>query len=507
VADSDEFAHDPELHDALSEPADAEPRSRDSRVRKRLIIAGIALVALVGLYAATSLYTSRSAFCNSCHEMTPYYTAWQAGPHAEVACIKCHVDPGVLADFAHKFVALREVWVHFTGDPTFPMPTIELPNERCLHCHDGEIDPGIADFDHEEHRNGRTCKTCHDTSGHAVTAAALEAAGILNADVQAQRAARRGIVVGNGTPQPGHVSVGCSKCHDMPASLCAACHEPPRRHYERPCLTCHTPDTWEFVHPDAAATCVLCHDRPAGHRDGECSLCHVRGSSWDFVHPASPECGACHTPPRDHYAGSCAACHAPGVPFASAVFTHPGQDASCPDCHSRPSGHSAGGCASCHRAGASWAFVHPTSTACAGCHRPPGNHYSGACSACHSPGRPFASAVFTHPGQSAPCADCHARPGGHPGGQCSGCHGVGGGWAFVHPVSSACANCHAAPANHYGPTCASCHSPSRAWSSATFTHPGIQEHTYRSFPCAQCHPSGYTSVNCTCHGGNPPEDD
>lgn len=486
---------------------DPSATARLARRRKRWIVSGVTLVALLGLYVATSLYTSRSAFCNSCHEMTPYYAAWQDSPHAEVPCIKCHVDPGVIADFAHKFVALKEVWVHFTGDPTFPKPSVELPNERCTACHDGVIDPEIPGFNHEEHRRGRTCKTCHDAVGHSVTAKALEAAGILNADVQAQRDARRGIVVGNGTGLPGHIEVACSKCHDMPASTCAACHEPPANHPERPCMTCHTPDTWAFIHPAAPAVCALCHDRPAGHRDGECSLCHSVGGNWAFVHLASGDCSTCHTPPADHYAGSCSACHTVGTPFADTVFTHPGQDASCSDCHSRPSGHRAGQCSGCHRARTTWAFVHPSSAACVSCHAAPRNHYSGACSACHTPGKPFRQAVFQHPGASAPCADCHARPAGHRSGQCSTCHAVGGAWAFVHPSSTACSNCHSAPANHYGPTCVNCHTPSRPWASATFTHPAVQEHSYLSFPCAQCHPSGYSSVNCTCHGGSAPVDD
>lgn len=473
------------------------------------LVAGITLIALIALYAGASAYTNRSAFCNSCHEMTPYYAAWEASPHADVSCVRCHVDPGIVAGFAHKFVALREVWVHFTGDPTFPMPDVELPNARCTACHDGTIDPEIAGFDHEEHRRGRTCKTCHDDVGHLVTADALDKAGILNAEVQAQRDSRSGIVVGNGVPLEGHAEVGCSRCHDMPASTCGACHEPPEDHFGRPCMNCHVPESWAFLHPLAPPSCVLCHDRPKDHADGQCSICHAVGVSWAFVHPVSAECGSCHTPPKDHYAGTCAACHSPTIPFAQTKFIHPGAGASCTDCHERPAGHPAGACATCHGTGTSWAFRHPSSSACANCHAAPANHYGGACSACHSPSRPFRQATFNHPGQTSSCTDCHGRPAGHPAGQCSTCHNVGGGWAFAHPSSTACANCHAAPANHYGPGCSGCHSPSRAWSSATFTHPGIPggEHTYRSFACATCHPGGYTSYSClACHESNNPDD-
>jgi len=123
------------------------------------------------------------------------------------------------------------------------MASVELPDSRCLECHDEKIDPGIKGFDHEEHRSGRACKTCHYTAGHDVDAAALQAAGILNADVQASTAAGKMITLGRGVTLEGHVEVVCSQCHDMRASTCVACHEPPPDHSQRPCTTCHAPRT------------------------------------------------------------------------------------------------------------------------------------------------------------------------------------------------------------------------------------------------------------------------
>ena len=407
------------------------PLSEDPRrvVPLWVIVSGLVVIALAAVYIATSWYTSRPVFCNTCHEMGPYYQAWMAGAHPDTSCVSCHVDPGPIANLAHKFVALREVWIHFTGDPKFPMANVVVPNDRCLRCHDGKIDPGIKDFDHEEHRNNRACMTCHDTAGHTVDAAALNAAGVLNADVQATVAARGVISVGNGTLLAGHVEVSCSQCHDMPASTCVACHEPPAGHSQRPCSTCHTsPSTWEFSHPGDTATCVLCHDRPTGHAAGACATCHASGESWAFVHPSSEECASCHAPPDSHYAGSCAACHSPDVPFEQTVFRHPGQDASCSDCHSAPSGHAKGQCSACHKAGTNWAFVHPSSKTCANCHRAPSGHYGTSCASCHSANQPWASATFRHP--SIPggehrytdfaCAKCH--PNGYVSYACAACH-------------------------------------------------------------------------------------
>lgn len=398
------------------------------RTRKFWIVSVSILATVLALYAAASVYTSRSAFCNSCHEMTPYYSAWTSGPHAETGCIKCHVDPGIVADFGHKFVALKEVWVHFIGDPTFPQGTADVPNSRCTRCHDGKIQPDLENFDHETHRGDRDCVTCHYTVGHKVTAKALDRAGILNADVQATLDGRGKVAIGQGEPIPDHIKVSCSNCHNMSASTCESCHQRPDKHFTRPCATCHNPSAWTFTHPDSAATCVLCHDRPSGHRDGTCSLCHSTGVSWEFVHPSSTDCAACHMPPANHFAGSCATCHSPGTPFSSAVFKHPSASASCTDCHPRPSGHAAGQCSTCHAPGVAWSFVHPSSASCANCHSAPANHYGSSCSGCHTPSRSWASATFSHPAipggehsyRSFECVKCH--PAGYASYSCTACH-------------------------------------------------------------------------------------
>ncbi len=279
------------------------------------VVLGV-LVVVIAAYVGTSVYTSRPAFCNTCHEMTPYYSEWQNGSHAGVSCIRCHVDPGFIADLAHKPAALYEVWVHFTGDPTFPMTGVPLPDSRCLGCHPGTIDPGIEHFDHEVHRNEQACKTCHETAGHAVTAEALSSAGILNSTVQAQRDART-IAYGAGTSLAGHRIVPCSDCHDMAAAACVACHEP-----------------------------------PAGHADGACENCHALGEEWAFTHSSASDCASCHTPPRNHYGDTCSACHTPTEAWDSATFEHPrigGEHSSrsfaCILCH--PTGPPAVNC-TCH---------------------------------------------------------------------------------------------------------------------------------------------------------------
>jgi len=85
---------------------------------------------------------------------------------------------------------------------------------------------------------------------------------------------------------------------------------------------------------------------------------------------------------------------------------------------------------------------------------------------------------------------------GHKPVPCTRCH---------DQVRLQCSFCHATPANHYGTDCRSCHRPTVPF--ANFVHPPSGEHSYKSRPCAKCHPNGYQTVYCTCHKGRPPQGD
>ncbi len=450
------------------------------------VTAGVLVVLVVGAVAGTA-YTSKPAFCTSCHEMDPYYVAWNAGAHADVSCVSCHVDPGLEAQVSHKVVALKEVYDHFTTDPSFPGAVTDIPDSRCLACHEGTIESRVPGFSHEAHRGDRACVDCHTSTGHKVTSVALAEAGILNtAGMQAQQlreVAAKGAGVAN---VPDHPTVGCTDCHDLAKTGCVTCHD--RDVKAHPVL-----ESLTATSVGAASVCTTCHQT---------------ASSWAFQHPAkTADCTSCHETPAEHRAGVCATCHETGTTWA---FKHPSSSASCTTCHTTPKSHATGSCTTCHKTGVSWAFKHPASTACASCHTKPSGHYAGTCSACHSPKVAFKNATFRHPGSTATCTNCHKRPSGHSSSTCSTCHQkTGVSWKFTHPTSKSCSSCHKAPSNHYGTTCANCHSPSRSWSSATFSHPRIPggEHTYRSFACTNCHPGGYKSASCTkCHDSNSPDD-
>jgi hypothetical protein len=251
--------------------------------------------------------------------MSPYYDAWATGPHATSAqCVDCHVDPGVIAHLAHKPIALKEVWNHFFSDNRFPNFNVDLPNSRCQNesCHKTIPEKTGSLFSHAAHATKALCKDCHAQSGHLVSTAALDAAGVLKQGATAP-------VPGGLTPSsvPGHKKVVCQECHDQAKMKCSSCHQPP-------------------------------------HEDkGECSNCHVVGDTFVAGHPggSNTACGTsgCHKPPANHFGADCASCHKPTVPFAQATFSHPARvgDHSyrafpCVKCH--PSGYTTSYC-SCHK--------------------------------------------------------------------------------------------------------------------------------------------------------------
>ena len=266
------------------------------------------------------------------------------------------------------------------------------------------------------------------------------------------------VTVAKGFDHAAHASQGsCQACHAdsghnvTPAALTAA--------------NVFNPAVVRIPLGSAIATVGAGSADVPGHVQVVCTNCHDLKKTG---------CKSCHTPnhtPR----GDCQLCHAAGVKW---VFTHPTQ-ANCQLCHKLPSNHfkpasgSLPGCTTCHtRPGKTWAFAHPAATsACGSCHAVPANHFKPAsaslspCTTCHK--RPGVAWKFSHPGSSANCQSCHTPPSGHPTGQCSTCHHkTGVSFAFVHPSTGM---------------------------------PGTS-----GIACVKCHPSGYATHTCTCHGGGSP---
>jgi len=311
---------------------------------KALGFAGLLLLAVMLVLVVTAVQvTSTPRFCGSCHIMAPYYASWRQTAHNKVACVECHIAPGVTAEIRKKYEALSMVARYFTG--TYgTKPWTEIQDAACLKCHErrllaGKVRLGDVNFDHAAHlsemRRGKTlrCTSCH---GQMV--------------------------------QGSHIAVTtttCILCHfkGVPegesTTRCTLCHEIPEKSYKVGSIT--------FNHGDVARygmECRWCHARPAGST-GEvprerCATCHNQVSRLDkygddvFLHQKhvtehKVDCMDCHlqlqhvapmtekvagkaiaavaraSRPPMHQAGSdCEACHQQGHSPQLALYSGTG---------------------------------------------------------------------------------------------------------------------------------------------------------------------------------------
>jgi nitrate/TMAO reductase-like tetraheme cytochrome c subunit len=451
-------------------PAEGKPRKKRRRWVWALSIIGVVIVVLVIAAFVTAHFTSSSSFCGSCHEMEPYYHSWQASSHSSAECRDCHIPPGPLPYVKTKLGSFRELYVHFFGQPEAPLAvTRQIPNSSCLRCHeDPPPDPTLptVTFSHAAHSN-IDCISCHVRLVHTT----------VNPPEYQDPAAMS----------------SCLECHNgtVAPNECSYCHTPP--HEARgECSTCHSSTSFssaEASHP---------FELTGAHAGLKCTDCHVSKPGAENIPgtqlaKADPACASCH---KDQHGGltDCAGCHTPSS-WQNVDFEHPfplvGAHAglACADCHvSKPGGSTV--------AGTQFPAANP---ACISCH---GDQHGGLtdCTKCHTP-EGWTQADFKHPfalvGAHAKltCADCHVSK---PGAQ------TVPGTSFP-AASSNCSSCHGT--RHGGLTnCSRCHTTT-AWTPSTFKHPSAGEHGWKSFACSKCHPSGYATHSCTCHGGNPPSGD
>jgi len=115
-------------------------------VQRRRFVIGAAVGSVVAALLAWGgyqgfHYTESVKFCGeTCHVvMQPEYTAYQASPHAKVACVECHVGSGVDWYVKSKLSGLRQVYGVLTGDYDRPIPTpvehLRPARETCEECH------------------------------------------------------------------------------------------------------------------------------------------------------------------------------------------------------------------------------------------------------------------------------------------------------------------------------------------------------------------------------------
>ena len=264
--------------------------------------------------------SSQPRFCGSCHVMTPYYESWRHSTHADVACVECHIPPGINSTLRKKYEALSMVASYFTGKYG-TNPWAEVDDQSCLRsgCHSKrlllgtELFHGVL-FDHRPHltelRRGKRlrCTSCHSQivqgTHMTVTASTCFLCHL------------RGVELNRGTGR-------CTLCHAVPERVietaglsfdhgevkrlgmqCEACHEGVvRGEGEVPrdrCYTCHNDPERLKRYGDGE----LLHQTHVTEHKVECLDCHV-----EIVHAVPPReqglatgCEACHTAASGHSA-------------------------------------------------------------------------------------------------------------------------------------------------------------------------------------------------------------
>ena len=98
------------------------------------------LISAVGSYKAYE-FTDSVQFCGQlCHTvMHPEFTAYQASPHARVACVECHVGSGASWYVKSKLSGARQVYYTAMGTYPRPIPTpvhnLRPAPQTCEQCH------------------------------------------------------------------------------------------------------------------------------------------------------------------------------------------------------------------------------------------------------------------------------------------------------------------------------------------------------------------------------------
>ena len=124
------------------------PRRR--RRLSRIVRIGIPVVILVVILGAVGTVgfvqvSSQPGFCKSCHIMQPYYDSWRTSSHRDIACIQCHIAPGIRAEAMTKIQAANMVVKYFTG-AYGTRPWAEIDDAACLRsgCHSERLIEGVG---------------------------------------------------------------------------------------------------------------------------------------------------------------------------------------------------------------------------------------------------------------------------------------------------------------------------------------------------------------------------
>jgi nitrate/TMAO reductase-like tetraheme cytochrome c subunit len=115
------------------------PRSRTGIFALLLVFGALGFA---GIWTGTTVihWTETADFCGRCHQMGPELAAYEAGPHRDVTCGECHVEPGIDGWIKAKLNGTKQLIQVITGLYPQPIPPPDhsaLPpvEVTCLRCH------------------------------------------------------------------------------------------------------------------------------------------------------------------------------------------------------------------------------------------------------------------------------------------------------------------------------------------------------------------------------------
>jgi nitrate/TMAO reductase-like tetraheme cytochrome c subunit len=357
------------------------PRLKPTRLAATAfpILMGLGIILLLGFVQVSSTPT----FCgNTCHIMKPYYESWKHSSHRNIACVECHISPGITAEVRKKYEAMSMVVKYLTA--TYgTRPWAEVDDAACLRCHqrrllEGKVEFHGTTFDHRPHltesRRGLRlrCTSCHSQIVQGTHLAVTTSTCALC----------------HFKDQPLNDKLGtCQRCHKIPERVtneagvpfdhsqvatlgmaCTSCHEGVVRGdgsvpKER-CQSCHNQMDRLKHYGDK----VFLHEMHVTKHKVDCQGCHLQ-IEHGRTPPAPPPttitatntCQSCHglghSPQQDLYSGTggrgvprtpspmfaagvaCQGCHNPAfnaqVASSDLAGTHaaPAGGVACMSCH------------------------------------------------------------------------------------------------------------------------------------------------------------------------------
>lgn len=147
---------------------------------RRVLLIGIPFLLLVLMATSKAAidYTSRPAFCGSCHLMQTRFISYERSLHHKAACIDCHSKPGFVGEMEAKLNGIKYLYYAHMGYKDVQILRAEVPNASCLRCHkieemDAKMQRAISAVQHPptSHKShvvdlNISCTSCHGNIMH-----------------------------------------------------------------------------------------------------------------------------------------------------------------------------------------------------------------------------------------------------------------------------------------------------------------------------------------------------